>query len=55
MQSSAAVGQRWSCCFALGTHGAAGLGGLPLAPSTLDHLTVPLMTCERLPAGAQTV
>lgn len=55
MQSSPAVGQHCSCCFSLGTHRAGALGEPPLAPSTLDHLTVPLMTCVLLSAGVQTV
>lgn len=55
MQSSPAVGRYCSCCFSLGTHREGELGKPPLAPSTLDHLTAPLMTRELLPAGTKTV
>lgn len=45
MQSSSVVGQYSSCCFPFGRHRAGVLGEPRVAPSTLDHLTAPLMTC----------
>ena len=51
MRSSPAAGPRCSCCLSSGSRRAGVLGEPPPAPSTLDHLTFPLMTCELLSAG----
>lgn len=51
----AAVGGCCHCCFPLGTHRVVWEGEVASpAPSTLDHLTVSLMTWELQPAGVYT-